>query len=45
MIFIVKLLFIVIGLVLMLKAILKEDFDDLFLAIFILVIGIGLETI
>lgn len=45
MIFIFKIIFIILGLALMLKAILKEDFDDLFLAIFILVIGIGLETI
>ena len=45
MIFIFKIASIILGLALILNAILKEDFDDLFLAIFILVIGIGLETI
>lgn len=45
MIFIFKIASIILGLALILKAILKEDFDDLFLAIFILVIGFGLETI
>ena len=45
MITIFKIISIILGLALILKAILKEDFDDLFLAIFILVIGFGLETI
>jgi len=45
MITIFKIISIIIGLALILEAVLKEDFDDLFLAIFILVIGIGLEQV
>ena len=45
MITIFKIISIIIGLALILEAVLKEDFDDLFLAIFILVIGIELEQV
>jgi hypothetical protein len=40
-----KIIFIIISVILLLKAVIEEDFADLFLAIFILLIGVGLETV
>lgn len=42
---IVKTILIVVGVLLLFKAVLDEDFDNLFIAMFILAIGIGLEII
>lgn len=42
---IVKMLLIIIGVTKIFKAVVNEDFDDLFIGIFCIIVGAGLSTI
>jgi fucose permease len=40
-----KIIFIIIGIILIFRAVIKEDFDELYIGMLILAIGLGLQQV